>query len=61
MSTALFQAAHAVEAEPLLACVTAGMLLANRRCGAAAAEAGWPWDSHFHFHPLGAGSHAADV
>ncbi len=31
VSTAVFQVAHYFEAEPLLACVTMGMVLANRR------------------------------
>jgi hypothetical protein len=32
LSTAVFSITRSLEAEPLLACVTAGMLLANRRC-----------------------------
>ncbi|KAF8072617.1 hypothetical protein HT031_000277 [Scenedesmus sp. PABB004] len=39
LSTAVFSVTRALEAEPLLACVTAGMLLANRRPGGAGAEA----------------------
>lgn len=31
LSTAVFSVTHSLEAEPLLACVTAGMLLANKR------------------------------
>jgi hypothetical protein len=31
LSTAVFSITRSLEAEPLLACVTAGMLLANRR------------------------------
>lgn len=32
LSTAVFSITRSLEAEPLLACVTAGMVLANRRC-----------------------------
>lgn len=32
LTTCVFSVTRALEAEPLLACVTAGMLLANRRC-----------------------------
>lgn len=45
IATFIFQLAHHYEAEPLLACVTMGLVVVNRRCGCAgsvrACEGGW--------------------